>query len=105
MWSMQVRAEAEVSDSVRWWQRDGGTCFKDIHSTEEFVDALANAGDKLVIVDFYATWCGSCRALYPKVEWTCCRICFCLLCEGFSLEFPIAHLKYLLDALVCLAVM
>ncbi len=102
MWSMQVRAEAEVSDSVRWWQRDGGTCFKDIHSTEEFVDALANAGDKLVIVDFYATWCGSCRALYPKVEWTCCRICFCLFCEEF---FPNAHLKYLLDALLCLAVM
>ncbi|CAM6061277.1 unnamed protein product [Sphagnum tenellum] len=40
----------------------------DIHSTREFVDALANASDKLVVVDFYPTWCGSCRALYPKVN-------------------------------------
>lgn len=39
----------------------------DIHSTEEFINALSQAGDKLVIVEFYGTWCGSCRALFPKV--------------------------------------
>lgn len=27
----------------------------------------ADAGDNLVIVDFYGHWCGACRALYPKV--------------------------------------
>jgi len=39
----------------------------DIHSTVEFLDALRDAGDRLVIVEFYGTWCGSCRALFPRL--------------------------------------
>ncbi|KAK9845368.1 hypothetical protein WJX81_004717 [Elliptochloris bilobata] len=44
---------------------------KDVHSVQEFVDELAQAGDRLVIVDFYAKWCNACRALFPKL----CQLC------------------------------
>ncbi|KAK1290867.1 hypothetical protein QJS10_CPB18g00767 [Acorus calamus] len=55
------------SDEPKWWEKSGGPNMIDIHSTEEFLRALSQAGDKLVIVEFYGTWCGSCRALYPKL--------------------------------------
>jgi thiol-disulfide isomerase/thioredoxin len=35
----------------------------------------ADAGDNLVIVDFYGQWCGACRALYPKVSKLCLQDC------------------------------
>ncbi|KAK6911941.1 Thioredoxin domain, partial [Dillenia turbinata] len=64
---VKVHATVDGSDQPKWWEKSTGPNMIDIHSTQEFLSALSQAGDKLVIVEFYGTWCASCRALFPKI--------------------------------------
>lgn len=63
----QVHATIDQTEAPKWWEKNAGPNMIDIHSTKELLDALSQAGDRLVIVEFYGTWCASCRALFPKV--------------------------------------
>ncbi|XP_065904149.1 thioredoxin-like [Dysidea avara] len=39
-----------------------------LNTKDEFNAALAGAGDKLVVVDYTASWCGPCQFIAPKFE-------------------------------------
>lgn len=43
---------------------------KSVTSPEDLVGSLRNAGDKLVVVDFFSPSCGGYKALHPKVNWS-----------------------------------
>ncbi|KAK1301576.1 hypothetical protein QJS10_CPB12g00448 [Acorus calamus] len=53
--------------SVKWWEKGLQPNMKEINSAQDLVDSLLNAGNKLVVVDFFSPGCGGCKALHPKV--------------------------------------
>lgn len=53
--------------AMRWWEKSSKPNMVEIKSAQHLVDSLLDAGDNLVIVDFYSPGCGGCKVLHPKV--------------------------------------
>ncbi|KAI3992616.1 hypothetical protein MKX01_007938 [Papaver californicum] len=64
---LQAKSSNSISKSMRWWEKTLKHNIIEINSAQQLVDMLLNAGDKLVVVEFYSPGCGGCRALHPKV--------------------------------------
>ncbi|XP_015779316.1 PREDICTED: thioredoxin-2-like [Acropora digitifera] len=40
----------------------------ELETKEDFDNFLKEAGEKLVVVDFFATWCGPCKKMSPTIK-------------------------------------
>ncbi|KAL7615326.1 hypothetical protein Lser_V15G06532 [Lactuca serriola] len=56
-----------IGKALKWWEKGLKPNMKEVTGAEDLVNTLLNAGDKLVIVDFFSPGCGGCRALHPKI--------------------------------------
>ncbi|WOG97969.1 hypothetical protein DCAR_0417310 [Daucus carota subsp. sativus] len=65
--ALNVQMSIGIAKAQRWWEKGTQPNMRQIEGAQDLVDSLHNAGDKLVVVDFYSPGCGGCRALHPKL--------------------------------------
>ncbi|KAL9686236.1 hypothetical protein QQ045_023691 [Rhodiola kirilowii] len=56
-----------IGRSHKWWEKGIQPNMKEVTSAQDLVDSLANAGNKLVVLEFFSPGCGGCKALHPKI--------------------------------------
>ncbi|CAH2038558.1 unnamed protein product [Thlaspi arvense] len=65
--SITAQTTLRIGTSQKWWEKGLQENMREISSAQELVVSLTNAGDKLVVVDFFSPGCGGCKALHPKI--------------------------------------
>ncbi|XP_010553767.1 PREDICTED: thioredoxin-like 1-1, chloroplastic [Tarenaya hassleriana] len=65
--SIKAQTALRIGSAHKWWEKCLQPNMREITSAQDLVDSLWNAGDKLVVVDFFSPGCGGCKALHPKL--------------------------------------
>lgn len=60
-----------VGERNGWWLKRPQPNLLDASGLEDIVAILKKHPDNLVLVEFFAPWCASCKALYPKLSNLC----------------------------------
>ncbi|KAK9951715.1 hypothetical protein M0R45_007151 [Rubus argutus] len=63
----QVQSGFRIGKAHKWWEKGIQPNMKEVTCAQDLVDSLLNAGDKLVVLDFFSPGCGGCKALHPKI--------------------------------------
>ncbi|KAL6130855.1 hypothetical protein ACLB2K_069233 [Fragaria x ananassa] len=69
----QLQPGFRVGKARKWWEKGNQPNMTEVTSAQDLVDSLLNAGDKLVVLDFFSPGCGGCKALHPKVFLSSCK--------------------------------
>lgn len=62
-----VQMNLSFGNSMKWWQKGLQPNMRPIETAQDLVDSLTNAGDELVVIDFFSPGCAGCHALHPKI--------------------------------------
>ncbi|KAG0447678.1 hypothetical protein HPP92_028210 [Vanilla planifolia] len=65
--AVPIKMGLSIGKAMRWWEKGIQPNMRGITSAQDLVDSLLNAGDKLVIVDFFSPGCAGCKSLHPKI--------------------------------------
>ncbi|KAJ6757551.1 THIOREDOXIN-LIKE 1-3 CHLOROPLASTIC [Salix koriyanagi] len=65
--SVVAQTGLKLKYAQKWWEKGLQPNVREVTSAQDLVDSLMNAGDKLVVVDFFSPGCGGCKALHPKL--------------------------------------
>ncbi|OEL38961.1 Thioredoxin-like 1-2, chloroplastic [Dichanthelium oligosanthes] len=62
-----VQMNLSFGKTMKWWEKGLQPNMRAIQTAQDLVESLIDAGDGLVIVDFFSPGCAGCHALHPKI--------------------------------------